>query len=303
MPGGVAASEAQGGPDEGGIAGFSREEPARPPRRDAPLPPLRGEGGGGVRNREDRRVLPPPHRSGGRSPAGAIGPLRSDDQVITAYREHTQAIAKGISPRAAMAELFGRGGRMLGGTGRVDAPLRPLGGVLRRPRDRGRPDSARRRARVGDPLPGGATRSASASWATQPSTWAPSWESLNMSANLAAADHLRGREQRIRDGGRPSRASPSPRWRAAPAPTASRRIPWTARTSWSATAFFEALAGEVRGGDGPHFVNAVHLPLPGALDVGPGLGDLPLQEGGREPEEGAGPDLAAPRPHVRGRAS
>ena len=49
--------------------------------------------------------------------AGAIKPLRPDDPVITAYREHTQAIAKGIAPRAVMAELYGRTGGCSGGRG------------------------------------------------------------------------------------------------------------------------------------------------------------------------------------------
>ena len=49
--------------------------------------------------------------------AGAIRPLRGDDLVITAYREHTQAIAKGITPRAVMAELYGRATGCSGGRG------------------------------------------------------------------------------------------------------------------------------------------------------------------------------------------
>jgi pyruvate dehydrogenase E1 component alpha subunit len=40
--------------------------------------------------------------------AGSIAPMRDDDYVISAYREHTQALAKGVAPRAVMAELFGR---------------------------------------------------------------------------------------------------------------------------------------------------------------------------------------------------
>src|SRR4030081_3456312 len=39
---------------------------------------------------------------------GAISALRDDDYVITSYREHGQAIAKGISPDAVMAELYGK---------------------------------------------------------------------------------------------------------------------------------------------------------------------------------------------------
>ena len=39
---------------------------------------------------------------------GTMSMLREDDYVITAYRDHGQALARGISPRAIMAELFGR---------------------------------------------------------------------------------------------------------------------------------------------------------------------------------------------------
>ena len=39
---------------------------------------------------------------------GAFAALRPDDYVITAYRDHVQALAKGMSPRKIMAELYGR---------------------------------------------------------------------------------------------------------------------------------------------------------------------------------------------------
>ena len=39
---------------------------------------------------------------------GAFSCLRPDDYVITAYREHVQALVKGMSPRSVMAELYGR---------------------------------------------------------------------------------------------------------------------------------------------------------------------------------------------------
>jgi pyruvate dehydrogenase E1 component alpha subunit len=39
---------------------------------------------------------------------GAISILRDDDYVITTYRDHGQAIARGIAPKNVMAELFGR---------------------------------------------------------------------------------------------------------------------------------------------------------------------------------------------------
>ncbi|HJU89940.1 MAG TPA: pyruvate dehydrogenase (acetyl-transferring) E1 component subunit alpha [Gemmatimonadaceae bacterium] len=40
--------------------------------------------------------------------AGAISALREDDFVIASYREHGQALARGVPPRSIMAELFGR---------------------------------------------------------------------------------------------------------------------------------------------------------------------------------------------------
>src|SRR5579863_4867184 len=40
--------------------------------------------------------------------AGTMSALRPDDRVITAYRDHGLAIAKGITCNEAMAELFGK---------------------------------------------------------------------------------------------------------------------------------------------------------------------------------------------------
>jgi pyruvate dehydrogenase E1 component subunit alpha len=48
---------------------------------------------------------------------GAISALREDDYVLTSYREHGQAIAKGISPEAVMAELYGKAGGCSHGKG------------------------------------------------------------------------------------------------------------------------------------------------------------------------------------------
>lgn len=51
---------------------------------------------------------------------GAISVLRDDDYIITTYRDHGQALARGMSPRAVMAELFGR----------VDGVARGKGGSM-----------------------------------------------------------------------------------------------------------------------------------------------------------------------------
>ncbi|TVR59622.1 MAG: pyruvate dehydrogenase (acetyl-transferring) E1 component subunit alpha [Gemmatimonadales bacterium] len=63
---------------------------------------------------------------------GFIGPLRDDDYVISAYREHTQALAKGLEPGPVMAELYGRRSGVSGGKGGsmhlFDRDLRFMGG-------------------------------------------------------------------------------------------------------------------------------------------------------------------------------
>jgi len=48
---------------------------------------------------------------------GAISAVRKDDYVLTSYREHGQAISKGISPDAVMAELYGKAGGCSHGKG------------------------------------------------------------------------------------------------------------------------------------------------------------------------------------------
>lgn len=63
---------------------------------------------------------------------GAISALRPDDYVLTSYREHGQAIAKGISPDAVMAELYGKASGCSHGKGGsmhlFDADVNFLGG-------------------------------------------------------------------------------------------------------------------------------------------------------------------------------
>jgi pyruvate dehydrogenase E1 component alpha subunit len=63
---------------------------------------------------------------------GALSVLRPDDYVVTAYRDHGQALARGMTPRSIMAELFGRRDGCAGGKGGsmhlFDAKLNFLGG-------------------------------------------------------------------------------------------------------------------------------------------------------------------------------
>ena len=48
---------------------------------------------------------------------GTLSHLRPDDYMITTYRDHGQALARGITPRSIMAELFGRVDGCAGGKG------------------------------------------------------------------------------------------------------------------------------------------------------------------------------------------
>ena len=64
--------------------------------------------------------------------AGSIKPLRTEDYVVSAYREHTQALAKGVPPGAVMSELYGKATGASGGKGGsmhiFDRDVRFMGG-------------------------------------------------------------------------------------------------------------------------------------------------------------------------------
>lgn len=49
--------------------------------------------------------------------AGAVSAIRADDYLITAYRDHAQALCRGVDPKAVMAELYGRVDGCSGGAG------------------------------------------------------------------------------------------------------------------------------------------------------------------------------------------
>ncbi len=48
---------------------------------------------------------------------GAVAAARPDDYIVSHYREHGHALARGLDPGAVMAELFGRSGGVSGGRG------------------------------------------------------------------------------------------------------------------------------------------------------------------------------------------
>src|SRR2546423_318619 len=49
--------------------------------------------------------------------AGAVAAVRDDDYIITAYRDHAHALARGTTTNACMAELFGKETGFSGGLG------------------------------------------------------------------------------------------------------------------------------------------------------------------------------------------
>jgi pyruvate dehydrogenase E1 component alpha subunit len=63
---------------------------------------------------------------------GTLAALRPDDYVVSAYREHGQALARGLSARSIMAELYGKATGCSGGKGGsmhlFDAGLNFMGG-------------------------------------------------------------------------------------------------------------------------------------------------------------------------------
>ena len=130
---------------------------------------------------------------------GCIAPLRPDDYVITAYREHTQALAKGLSPKGVMAELFGRQGGVSAGNGGsmhlFDASKGFMGGhgIVGAQTALGLGIAFGIKYKKEDKVcicfMGDAAVNQGALY-----------ESMNMAAVLGPARHLRGREQRLRHG-------------------------------------------------------------------------------------------------------
>src|SRR3970040_2226198 len=48
---------------------------------------------------------------------GAINAINDDDYIVTHYRDHGHALARGLEPGRVMAELFGKGRGVSGGEG------------------------------------------------------------------------------------------------------------------------------------------------------------------------------------------
>ena len=94
---------------------------------------------------------------------GVIRALASTDIVASPHRPHHHALAKGLTPRAVMAELWGRTTGCSGWSGWNDAPERLLAGLLRIERDRRQCTRNRHGRRARREAPSTTTRFASAS--------------------------------------------------------------------------------------------------------------------------------------------
>ena len=108
--------------------------------------------------------------------------LAPGDIVASPHRPHHHALAKGMTPRVVMAELWGRTTGSAGGTRRHDAPHRLLARLFRVERDRrgcGRASRWELRSRRSSAR---RVRSRSASWATARVNTGRTWESINFAA-------------------------------------------------------------------------------------------------------------------------
>src|SRR3989440_9075005 len=57
--------------------------------------------------------------------AGLLAPLRPDDYVINSHPEHRQTLVPGVSPQAAVAQLYWQGPRRSKGQGGSVHPVHP----------------------------------------------------------------------------------------------------------------------------------------------------------------------------------
>ena len=105
--------------------GQRREEGKGFPAADAPHPPVRGEGRADVRPAQDRRLLPPVHRPGGRRPSGRSPPWTSAKDYV-ADRLPRPRPRPGLrhGPEVPHGRAVRQGHRLLAGQGRLHAPLR-----------------------------------------------------------------------------------------------------------------------------------------------------------------------------------
>ena len=97
---------------------------------------------------------------------GVIEALQPEDAIVATYREHGQALARGIGMDALMAEMYGKLEGCCRGRGGSMHLFDRAHALLRRQRHRRRRPAARRRPRAGRQDAGARARSPPASSAT-----------------------------------------------------------------------------------------------------------------------------------------
>ena len=172
------------------------------------------------------------HLSSGQEAAtvGATHALDADDLLVTGYRCHGFALARGVSPEAVMAELFGRVDGCAHGRGGSMHLLDVERRLLRRLGHRRRPaaDRDRARARAGPP---GAPAGRALRARRRRDQHGRLARVAEPRRRLAAAGRLPRDEQRVRHGHeRRARLGGAPSSTAAPPPTTCRPSASTATT-------------------------------------------------------------------------
>ena len=236
-------------------------------------------GADGLPQRRDPGLPPPLHRRGSRRRSASAPISRRDDWITSTHRGHGHALAKGIDPRALMAELFGKARRRLRRARRHHAPLRPLGRPVRHQRHRRRRHRPGRRRRPRRQRSAGRGGVGVAFFGDGASNHGAFHEALNFAAVQTRARRLRLREQplRHRDAARAWRRSTPTSPPGAP-PTACPASPSTATTcSRSGAAMREAIE-RARAGGGPTLIEAKTYRTVGHHEGDPVVGTYRTQE-------------------------
>ena len=181
--------------------------------------------------------------------------LRPDDAVVSTYREHGHALARGVPLDAVMAEMFGKAtgcSRGRGGSMHLFDAATPL---LRRQRHRRRRPPARGRPRARRPDAGPRPRSPPASSATARSPRASSTSALNLAALWRLPVLFCCENNLLRHGHRAGRGtSRRPTWRCGPRRTAWRPGRSTGWTCWPSRTPPAGPSRRSAAGGGPHFL-------------------------------------------------
>ena len=185
---------------------------------------------------------------------GVMQALTPTTRIVATYREHGQALARGVPAGSLMAEMFGKVERLQSRSRRLDALLRRLASLLRRLRDRRRRPADRGRARARRQAAEARCASPPASSATALSPRASSTSRSTSPRSGSCRCSSSARTTCTRWGRRSCRSWRNPTSTCAPRATASPPRPSTAWTSLAVETAARRAADAVRRGEGPRFL-------------------------------------------------